>query len=549
MKNIGIILCCAFYLIGCQNNYYTTKFEQSEKWMDNAPDSALLILETIRLDDIYSQSDRAKYALLYSQALDKNYIDLKNDSLIRIAVDYYREHGPMKNRMMAYYYLGRVQFNDSNYPHALISFSKAEKCAMDLKENFYQGLIFRGITDVYNETYNTTEELVYAIKTYNAFKNAEAGFYSNYALLDIGIAYDNQRRYDESSKIYDHVLELARNNADTSLLASCLTNYAGQCMETNNPAKARKMLNYVRDELGFPLSVIDLGRLAYAYAKEGKIDSMAFFISMAKNLATDELSKTTLDYKEYQINLIQHDYKGALQKYEAVNIVQDSIVRTILDQSVVTAQRDFIQKEFEEESYKLKTKGYIVIMTIAIALLTVACCVLFFYRRLQIKNLEINEYMSLAHEVQIMLQDRNVEISDMAQLIQQLFQEKFGFIDHLGNTYYERQNTPSEQIAIYNDVKKAIDSLGSDKNTIAELEKIVDTWRKDIMRKIRLEIPNLKESDYQLLCYLYAGFSHRTISIFMHDKIENIYTKKSRLRTRISNSDAIDKDFFLNEMP
>jgi len=41
----------------------------------------------------------AKYALLLSQALDKNYIDLQSDSIIAPAVRYYENHGTPDERL------------------------------------------------------------------------------------------------------------------------------------------------------------------------------------------------------------------------------------------------------------------------------------------------------------------------------------------------------------------------------------------------------------------------------------------------------------------
>ena len=53
---------------------------------------------------------QALFALLYSQALDKNYIDETNDSLIGIAVEYYNAHPEPYRLMLAYYYLSRMTF-------------------------------------------------------------------------------------------------------------------------------------------------------------------------------------------------------------------------------------------------------------------------------------------------------------------------------------------------------------------------------------------------------------------------------------------------------
>lgn len=57
--------------------------------MAEYPDSALIFLESIPFPQKLSRADRALYALLLTQARYKNYITLDDDSLIKVAVDYY----------------------------------------------------------------------------------------------------------------------------------------------------------------------------------------------------------------------------------------------------------------------------------------------------------------------------------------------------------------------------------------------------------------------------------------------------------------------------
>ncbi len=92
--------------------------------MQEKPDSSLYILKRIDSDKLSRRKDKAKYALLYSQALDKNYIDKTNDSLILVAVDYYQEHGTDQEKMLAYYYLGRCNITPTPTKAPLFHFCK-----------------------------------------------------------------------------------------------------------------------------------------------------------------------------------------------------------------------------------------------------------------------------------------------------------------------------------------------------------------------------------------------------------------------------------------
>ena len=74
-----------------------------EALSEEEPEQALQRLEELSPRLWWSAEHRARRALLYSRALDRNYIDLESDSLIRPAVEYYRLSGEPRYHMMAAY--------------------------------------------------------------------------------------------------------------------------------------------------------------------------------------------------------------------------------------------------------------------------------------------------------------------------------------------------------------------------------------------------------------------------------------------------------------
>lgn len=89
---------------GCKQTDVTQVLDRAETCMAERPDSSLYLLRTLDKRHISGSLRKARYALLYSQALDKNYIDVDNDSLIRVAVDYYKGHGTSHEKALAYFY-------------------------------------------------------------------------------------------------------------------------------------------------------------------------------------------------------------------------------------------------------------------------------------------------------------------------------------------------------------------------------------------------------------------------------------------------------------
>ena len=120
-------------------------------------------------------------------------------------------------------------------------------------------------------------------------------------------------------------------------------------------------------------------------------------------------------------------------------------------------------------------------------------------------------------------------------------------VDELAATYYERKGA-NEQRAIYNKVRNLLESYASGAGGRQEIERVVDTCHDNIMQKIRTELPELKETELDLLRYVYAGFSLQVISVFTGDTVNYTAVKKSRLKAKIARSDAPSKELFIESM-
>lgn len=76
--------------------------------MLSKPDSALNLLKNFSIQEMPNKSAKAMYALLLTQALDKNYIHHQNDSMITIAIDYYKNNENNNLKAKAYFYLSLI---------------------------------------------------------------------------------------------------------------------------------------------------------------------------------------------------------------------------------------------------------------------------------------------------------------------------------------------------------------------------------------------------------------------------------------------------------
>ncbi len=173
MKRYFYILTTVALLLALQSCNNTKNIEaelhKAEVYMDEHPELALEALETIDTDALKTRKTQAKYALLYSMALDKNYIDVTNDSIIAPASAYYTNHGTADDKLKTYYYLGRIAMNVGDYENAMTNFVKAEKYADKCKDNVAVGLLHNAKMHVYQYLYDVESVIVEAKESASAF--------------------------------------------------------------------------------------------------------------------------------------------------------------------------------------------------------------------------------------------------------------------------------------------------------------------------------------------------------------------------------------------
>lgn len=101
--------------------------DKAESLMVSKPDSALMILDSITPEMLSGKRVKARYALLKSMALDKNYIDTTSFDVLQPAIDYFLKKGSADEKLRTYYYQGRIYQNRQNPDSAMQSFMRGRE--------------------------------------------------------------------------------------------------------------------------------------------------------------------------------------------------------------------------------------------------------------------------------------------------------------------------------------------------------------------------------------------------------------------------------------
>lgn len=158
--------------------------DRAERLMESAPDSALDLLCTIDADALEKGRERARFSLLHSILLDKNYIDLTTDSIIRPAVEYYSRKGKREERAKTYYYLGRIYENAKRTKDAVKAFVQAEQWVNE-EEYYFKGLIYGGLGRLYYRQHSLEEALEMFSNAGDVFRKSGHKRNLSYALQQV----------------------------------------------------------------------------------------------------------------------------------------------------------------------------------------------------------------------------------------------------------------------------------------------------------------------------------------------------------------------------
>lgn len=569
MKHFYFTFLLVICLTSCNSHsVHWDTLSQIESYIEENPDSALVILEQIDLAELLGKEERARYALLYTQAKDKNYIDETDLSLICEAQKYYKESDNVRYRFLSLYYYGRVLCNNSDFHKAIIAYTEAEALLEKLGDEYLSGLLYVQIGNIYRITHDYDKCLEAYKSAYNHFSKAKLDSHMAYSLLDIGIAYWNLTDTAIAEEYFTQSLMMAKALNDEYLERICYENLFVLYDEIDENEKCTNIAFELNEKFNSSLfSPVCLASMASYNAKIGDYESIDKYLIEAWNGTQNKSDSIALYFQSANTMKIIGNTDKALDYFEKGINLQNEELRYAMQQPIVSIQKDYFQNQAEYNSYRLKKNLLIYLSLSIIALLVLLIVFMHIRHRFLLKDLEISKYMDFAADLQVSLQDKeaklteisehisakeeahSLQINEMSRHIAELFRKQYELLDKLSNTYYETHIFNKEKESIYEQVKSEINKFANDNKSMAKLEKIVNTYKNNVMFLVREELPNISERDIKLLCYIYAGFSAKSISIFIGETTGNILTRKHRLRTKIARLNTPSMQIMLQEMP
>lgn len=527
---------------GCSTRQTNLLLNDVESYIMERPDSALVVLDSIDRGLLTTDRLKAHHALLHAMALDKNFIDVTDDSLASIALSYYSRKGPEKNEARAQYYLGLSYYYAGDYNKAILEFTKAEKVA-ERSDSLYWGFVKMLQASTYAKTYNETEACEHFKQANAIYTSLSEKHYMNVSQLSLARSYINNDEFVRADSILCRLID--NEYVDSKIRYSAMAERAFALiskLDSQYNDVISLYENIIDDKVTSVMTLKHYWTYAYALEKAGRYSVSQPLISQLSQIDTSGNAY----YWRYRIAQAHGNIPESLLMLEQSVTKNNTEVTDMLKQSLALSQRDYYESQFRETSLKIRVKNQVIIFVFILSVLIILVIVLCVQKYLSEHRQEKENLLEYAEEISRQLsQYKDEDYPMLKKRFISLYKSRFETLGTLCGQYLQDRNRDDIEKVMFQKVILLIEDIRNDKVRKAKFESVLDAELDGIMTRFRNEIPKCKEWEVTMFGYLVAGFDSTTISRLMNLSLDQVYSYKRRLIHKIENKNPEHVSQFL----
>lgn len=509
-------LLCVFAYCG-RNDKIDECLNKAESCMSDAPDSALAILESMDSVHFDSRGQNARYALLKSMALDKNYIDRTDDSLVNIAVNYYSHRFNALYEFKSYYYQARIYQNAGQMDRAMESLVRAEHIVSNKIPADDLARLHIAKSQILTNRYDYSKNLLTELKLVESYSK-EAGKINNYvlSLQEQAKAYIVKKNYREANRC----LEVIRGQ--DSLSYQSLLGYNKICLylsvNSEQPSDSISVALNRYLAIANDSSEVNWEFVAQAYMRLGNY--ACAINALQKHSAYNDLTADDAYY--YLMSETCHSLGDYQQAYD--NLVRYSDISDSLDMIKMRLEVNSVKENFENELL-IQKQHWLLCVSALLFVTFVFIIVVYLLRKRKKERMLMVKYNDLKEEYDYLSKAKE---SCQAKMISCADEETLKILDRrikaLG-TFLSKDIPDS-----LSKVADKLENLTADKIIVTDsIGMLYAIYHPAFV--LRLEEYGLTASEVGFCCLLVLGL--RTSELSMVINKSNTYNISSRIRAKL----------------
>ena len=533
MKNFYILFITCLVFLACNTENNVNKYlNEIDSYIETLPDSALYALKKIEPTALTNKRDRAKHALLMSMALDKNYVDMTDFSVIQPAIDYYKENGSYTDRLRTLYYTGRIYKNIGNNESAMECYVKGIYLNKYPHDTLTMARVFFSKGLINNDIYDYNGFCSDMLQAAHLFEISNRNKSKINALLHAANGYLQLRELNEAMNILNEIEKSIgqKNNMDNSQLSRYYWLYI--MFSYLNGAK-EDVEKYITEYIqNVNEDTIDWLDIAIGYYKIG---------NYAKSVEAIKKYEKRNGIKEVRYHALKSqlyesigDSDTALKNYKLYLKISDSI-----DLVIFKSNTKFVENKFQMEIELQKEKTHKIVSFLIIVILLVSIlCIYIYIKHLQNRRKTEKELLGLKYAI---LESEKSKLEEILQSNNSILQNSRNILlqrlNLLNNFFVANiSNKEKREIKAH---KEIITLLSERSNFITSNIKVYEISHPQFIEYLKSHNLTLMEIGY---CCLYAiGLKIKDAGVYMNTSSHyNINTEIRRKLNICPNSTNLD---------
>ena len=575
---IAFFFILSFLAVSCHRDTdaLNMTFSKVEKCMDLCPDSALNLLKGIHDPEKLWGESQATYALLMTQAMDKNYMKFSSDSLIALALNYYTitQTSPIMYAKALFYH-GRVMLELDKEEEALKSFLAAKDVYERTKDHKMLALIAEEVgminrkQDLYDDALTNFRE---ALTTYKQLKDSLSVISAS---LNIARVYLFKSEWDSCSLYYNNALEIAvQKNYLSEITILHELGILYRSMQNLSEAERYFLASYEKetDEEKKYMECLSLG---YLYMQMGQTENARKYLIMSANSSkayTQISAYDCLYFLEKDID----NFEEAIVYHELADSITNAMEELNSRELIASLQKKYENEKLRNDNLQMKVRYTNFILWGTIAFLFVVACMCYYYYKnrnnkkkiaeielqIQENEEEIERYQQEIEDIQIskdqvlkenlMLEENRTKVGELNGKIVLLTMQNKTLSEHLKELGGELNVGISSGSFIHAFRLLLAIKEGTLRGKLSNEERqklfsLFDLIYWNYVSRLLERAPTLTKHDLEICCFLKFGLSHEELSCIFHTTSDSVTRAKGRLKGRLGISPQDDLDLFLKE--
>lgn len=575
-----LITLLSLLAISCQKtpDSIVLALSQIENCMESNPDSALILLKQIPHPENLSGKAQADYALLMTQAMDKNYIIPASDSLISFAVGYYGSHSENSMAMgKSYFYYGRVMNALKRDEDAMKYYLLAKKIFDDTKEYKMRGLISEEMGNLNWKQDMYENALINYQDSHKYFTLANDYPCISFALRNIGRTYLSMiGKLDIANTYYQKALQTAHENkcgTEFTILQELGLLYRVQ--QDYKKAEYYLLQAVNLDLRNLAKSEIYLS-LGYTYLKMNDVLNAEKYLKMSfdspKILTKLDAYNTLFKLEKSRGNLLTAlDYK---EKADSLSLIaNDKEART----TVAELQKKYENEKLQKENLQMKVefKNVVIFSLILFFIVVFLVCFYIYKNRTTKKKIRGIERKIVENEEEIVSCQRDITDYKKLQSESEEYQielvTEVARLDGKVSVLTKQNNSLAKELKEMGEKKDfiPIPNSGSEESYVGAFRiyfairrgifnteisssgwewvfKLFDFLYSEFVMRLKEEYPQLTKHDLEICCLLKIGLSNDELSKVFSTTSESVTRAKGRTKKRLNLSVEDDLEQFVS---